>query len=51
MELYGEVEPGVPCGRLIGGTFDGLPAVTKAGGFGRPDVFVRVMHYLRRGQS
>jgi uncharacterized protein YgbK (DUF1537 family) len=48
MELYGEVEPGVPCGRLVGGPFDGLPAVTKAGGFGKPDAFVRAMRYLRR---
>ena len=48
MELYGEVEPGVPCGRLVGGPFDGLPAVTKAGGFGKPDAFARALRFLRR---
>ena len=48
MELYGEVEPGVPCGRLVGGLFDGLPAVTKAGGFGKPDAFARALRFLRR---
>ncbi len=48
VELYGEVEPGVPCGRLVGGPFDGLPAVTKAGGFGKPDVFARALRFLRR---
>ncbi|MFA5027339.1 MAG: four-carbon acid sugar kinase family protein [Candidatus Methylomirabilota bacterium] len=49
LELYGEVEPGVPCGRLAGGPCDGLPAVTKAGGFGKPDAFARAMRYLSRG--
>jgi uncharacterized protein YgbK (DUF1537 family) len=48
MELYGEVEPGVPCGRLVGGPFDGLPVVTKAGGFGKPDAFARALRFLRR---
>lgn len=47
LALYGEVEPGVPCGRLVGGPFDGLPAVTKAGGFGKPDAFGRVLRFLR----
>jgi uncharacterized protein YgbK (DUF1537 family) len=46
LELYGEVEPGVPCGRLVGGPCDGLPAVTKAGGFGKPDAFVRALRFL-----
>lgn len=32
--LRGEVEPGVPWGRLIGGMVTGMPVVTKAGGFG-----------------
>lgn len=49
LELYGEVEPGVPCGRLVGGPFDGLPIATKAGGFGKPDAFARALRYLHRG--
>lgn len=34
MWLHGEVMPGIPYGRLLGGLFAGLPVVTKAGGFG-----------------
>jgi len=32
--LLGEAAPGIPCGQLEGGAADGLPLVTKAGGFG-----------------
>ncbi len=32
--LLGEAAPGIPRGRLAGGAADGLPLVTKAGGFG-----------------
>jgi len=35
--LLGEVVPGLPCGRLVGGDYDGLPVVTKAGSFGREE--------------
>lgn len=47
IQLEGEVEPGVPWGRLVGGDFAGLPAVTKAGGFGKPDTFARATRFLR----
>lgn len=46
MELLGEVEPGVPWSRLVGGPFRGLPAVTKAGGFGAANTFARSIRYL-----
>jgi uncharacterized protein YgbK (DUF1537 family) len=36
IRLVGEVSPGIPCGFLIGGDWDGIPVVTKAGGFGLP---------------
>jgi uncharacterized protein YgbK (DUF1537 family) len=47
LELVGEVEPGVPWGRLVGGDLAGLPAVTKAGGFGTPEAFARAARFLR----
>jgi D-threonate/D-erythronate kinase len=54
LELAGEVEAGVPWGRLVGGPFRGLPAVTKAGGFGTPAAFARAIRFLapsRRGAA
>ncbi len=51
VELLGEVEPGVPWGRLVGGDFTGLAAVTKAGGFGKPDTFARAIRFLIRPRS
>ena len=34
VEIFAEVVPGIPMGRLIGGEFQGLPIITKAGAFG-----------------
>jgi uncharacterized protein YgbK (DUF1537 family) len=42
LRLAGELEPGIAVGALAGGPFDGLVAVTKAGGFGDADALVRV---------
>ncbi|HEY8476118.1 MAG TPA: four-carbon acid sugar kinase family protein [Chloroflexota bacterium] len=36
IELAEEVLPGVPLGYLLGGPLEGVPVVTKAGGFGPP---------------
>lgn len=36
IRLEAEIEPGVPFGRLVGGTGAGLPVITKSGGFGTP---------------
>jgi uncharacterized protein YgbK (DUF1537 family) len=47
VELQGEVEPGVPWGRLVGGAFADLPIATKAGGFGKPDTFARMIRFFR----
>lgn len=41
--LGGELEPGLAVGVLLGGPFDGLSVVTKAGGFGDPETLVRVL--------
>ena len=46
-ELVDEVEAGVPWGRLVGGAFEGLPAATKAVGFGIPDAFVSAAAFPR----
>jgi uncharacterized protein YgbK (DUF1537 family) len=42
LRLVGELEPGLALGTLAGGPFDGLVAMTKAGGFGDADAMVRV---------
>jgi uncharacterized protein YgbK (DUF1537 family) len=49
--LHGEVEPGVPWGRLVGGELADLAAVTKAGGFGRAETFARAIRFLRPGSA
>jgi len=51
IELQGEVEPGVPWGRLVGGELADLSAVTKAGGFGKPETFARAIRFLRPGRG
>jgi len=43
IEILDEVQPGVPVLRL-----DHIPAVTKAGGFGRPDTLIQATKYLKR---
>jgi uncharacterized protein YgbK (DUF1537 family) len=45
--IEGEVLPGIPLGRLIGGRFAGLPTVTKAGGFGGEDALIVSIRKLR----
>ena len=52
-QVYGEVEQGIPIGRIIGGTADGAAIVTKGGGFGDEGALSRVVEYLRleRGQG
>ncbi|HEY7141750.1 MAG TPA: four-carbon acid sugar kinase family protein [Methylomirabilota bacterium] len=42
LRLAGEIEPGIALATLVGGPFDGLVAMTKAGGFGDADALVRV---------
>lgn len=45
MNLWGEVEPGIPVGTLIGP--HPLPVITKAGGFGGDGTLVRLWDALR----
>jgi len=46
LRLAGEVERGVPWGGLVGGRWDGLPVVTKAGGFGDTDTLMRTVRFI-----
>jgi len=47
LEIEGEVEAGVPCGRLLEGPLAGLQVVTKAGGFGSPEAIARAITFIR----
>ena len=49
MELWGEVEPGIPAGRLMGAA--GYLAVTKAGAFGTEQALCAARRYLRQEVS
>lgn len=46
--VQGEVAAGIPIGRLLGGRWDGLHVVTKAGGFGSPTVVAEAARRLGR---
>ena len=46
LDVYREAAPGVPICLLEGGRWDGLPVVTKAGGFGTVDTLTRVVKQL-----
>lgn len=49
LEIIGEVEPGVPFGRLLEGPQAGMPVVTKAGGFGSPKAIANAITFLKGG--
>jgi D-threonate/D-erythronate kinase len=46
VRLSGEFRPGVPIGRLVGGVWDGVRVVTKAGGFGASSTLLDVVRAL-----
>lgn len=46
--VVAEILPGIPACRAVDGPWQGLPVVTKSGGFGAPDALIRVVDYLRR---
>lgn len=50
LQITGEPVPLVVAGKLLGGIRPDLPFVTKAGGFGSEDAFVR-LHQLIRGKE
>ena len=47
--VHGEIEPGVPAGKLIGGQNQGIRIVTKAGSFGTETALIKSMLYLEKG--
>jgi D-threonate/D-erythronate kinase len=47
IDLCGEILPGIPWGYLRGGTYDGIPVVTKSGGFGAEDALIRVAEFFQ----
>ena len=47
VSLLGEIEAGIPWGRLCNGSLRGLPVVTKAGGFGAVGALTRSISHLR----
>lgn len=47
--LGDEVLPGIPVGELVGGEFEGLNIITKAGSFGEEDTLVKAIKYLGSG--
>ncbi|MBL8295245.1 MAG: four-carbon acid sugar kinase family protein [Bryobacterales bacterium] len=49
IELAGEVAPGIPIGRLVGGVADGHAVITKSGGFGDVAILGRVVDVLSGG--
>ena len=49
--LLGEVEPGIPWGRLADGQCAGLAVVTKAGGFGAERALAKSVHHLRTARE
>lgn len=47
VEIKKQLAPLIPVGILKGGPFDGLPVITKTGGFGEEDVLIKAIKYLR----
>jgi uncharacterized protein YgbK (DUF1537 family) len=47
IDLCDEILPGIPWGILRGGRFDGVPVVTKSGGFGAPDALIRIADFFQ----
>jgi uncharacterized protein YgbK (DUF1537 family) len=44
IEITGEVDAGIPLGKIVGGILDGVPLVTKAGGFGKADALLQLIN-------
>ena len=49
LEAVGELAAGVPVSRLVGGGWDGVPVVSKSGGFGGPELLADLMEGINRG--
>jgi uncharacterized protein YgbK (DUF1537 family) len=49
VEIEGEILEGIVIGHLVGGKWDGLKVVTKAGAFGKEDALEKIIEILERG--
>ena len=47
MEVCRELVPGIPLGKLVGGPFQGLPVITKAGAFGDTEAILKAIKTAR----
>ncbi|WP_164919037.1 four-carbon acid sugar kinase family protein [Caproiciproducens sp. NJN-50] len=47
IELHDEISAGVPIGKIVGGSANGMTIVTKSGGFGDGDILIRIISYLK----
>jgi uncharacterized protein YgbK (DUF1537 family) len=43
-----EICPGIPMGRIVGGTYDGQFIITKSGRFGTRGSLIEIMNYLSK---
>jgi uncharacterized protein YgbK (DUF1537 family) len=48
LTVQGEVQPGIPCSRIVGGLWANIPVVSKSGAFGGPRILIDVIAELRR---
>ncbi|MFZ7102395.1 MAG: four-carbon acid sugar kinase family protein [Peptococcaceae bacterium] len=48
IEVEREIEAGVPLGKIVGGTLNNLPIITKAGGFGSRNIFCNGVEILKQ---
>src|SRR6185295_7088428 len=46
IQIIGEIEPGIPFGKWIGGRLNDHSLVTKAGGFGARTTLLRAVEFL-----
>jgi uncharacterized protein YgbK (DUF1537 family) len=51
LEIVGEIMEGIVMSHLIGGPWEGLKVITKAGAFGKKDAIVRILEILESGMT
>jgi len=51
IEIIDEIEPFIPVGIIHGGKAEGKAIITKTGGFGQDDVFLKAVKYLKKRSS
>ena len=48
IRVIGEIMPGIPISQIMGGKFDGLKVVTKAGAFGNEEALANCLKQIKR---